>query len=191
MQALSGCAEHMPRLALHLKLWARYGQAAYASAGRSRPLRRVLDGEAAAEYLADAGALAAAGLGSDSGFLPPGTRCVLLQALRRLPPEARVRTPESGPCSQPKLVPAAPELELAGAAGSEQAPLPLKDTGNSVGADAGPGSGTRAEADMAGSVSHAGGVLVLASVRPRALSERERLWAAAVAAKLAAVGLPA
>ncbi len=126
----------------------------------------MLEGEAAAEYLADAGALAAAGLGSDSGFLPPGTRCVLLQALRRLPPEA-------------------------GAAGSEQAPLPLKDTGNSVGAEAGPGSGTRAVADGEGGVAHAGGVLVLASTRPRALSERERLWAAAVAAKLAAGDFPA
>lgn len=150
------------------------------AAAQSSVLRQVLSGARAAAYLPDAGALAAAGLepGPGAGFLPPGARCVLLQALRPLPPDAAV--PRSGlgvSPSQPALEPRADGRE-----GTEEAEAAR------IHADAGLGlaSSSAQPPGMA-----RGELLVLAAERPRALSARERLWAAAVAAKLAALDLPA
>ncbi len=145
-------------------------------------LRQVLSGARAAAYLPDAGALAAAGLesGPGAGFLPPGARCVLLQALRPLPPDAAV--PRSGLGISPSQP--APDPRADGREGSEEAQA------GGMHADVGLGPAS-SSAQPLGMTRKEGGLLVLAAERPRALSARERLWAAAVAAKLAALDLPA
>lgn len=157
------------------------GQAVAATAERAPELRGVLGGDAAASYLPDAGALAAAGLapglgpGSEAGFLPPGARCVLLQALRPLPADG-----PAGPL---------------GRAHGEGLGSELPEALHPRGAGGLPGGTTAASANGlsgAGALNPTpwqGGLLVLAADRPRALSARERLWAAAIAAKLAALHL--
>ena len=157
------------------------GQAVAAAAERAPELRGVLGGGTAASYLPDAGALAAAGLapgagsGSEAGFLPPGSRCVLLQALRPLPAD--------GP------------MERLGETHAEGLGSRLPDALHPGGDGALPGGAAAASADGVSTegaldpTPWQGGLLVLAADRPRALSVRERLWAATVAAKLAALEL--
>ena len=154
-----------------------------AAAERAPELRGLLRGDAAAAYLPDAGALAAAGLapgpglGPEAGFLPPGARSVLLQTLRPLPAGGRAGRPgrnqffeglESEPPDARRHSEGDRALLSSAAA--------KNDEGASSGETFNPELWHR-------------GLLVLAADRPRALSARERLWAAAIAAKLAAVDL--
>lgn len=157
------------------------GQAVAPAAERAPELCSVFGGGTGAAYLPDAGALAAAGLapgagpGSEAGFLPPGARCVLLQALRPLPADGRAGA--LGRVSAEGLGSALPEALPPGGDGA----LPgsaAAISGNGVSSGGGPNP-----------TPWHGGLLVLAADRPRALSARERLWAAAVAAKLAALDL--
>ena len=154
------------------------GQAVAAAAEQAPELRGVLGGGTAVAYQPDAGALAAAGLapgaasGPEAGFLPPAARCVLLQALRPLPTDGRAGLAEGLGSAPPEALPPG----LNGARPGSVA--------------AASGDGVSSGEGLNPKPWH-GGLLMLAADRPRALSARERLWAAAVAAKLAALDLSA